>query len=54
MVFYLYKTNQEFELYSSILAEAHVIKNRDTATSIAVRALNGKFKWAISGTPLHK
>ncbi|KAF3027762.1 hypothetical protein E8E15_008686 [Penicillium rubens] len=36
-----------------ILDEAHVIKNKDCATSIAVRALRGKFKWVVSGTPLH-
>ncbi|KAJ5782251.1 hypothetical protein N7457_004025 [Penicillium paradoxum] len=36
-----------------VLDEAHVIKNKDAATSIAVRALSGKFKWAMSGTPLH-
>ncbi|KAJ6184963.1 hypothetical protein N7519_006264 [Penicillium mononematosum] len=36
-----------------ILDEAHAIKNKDCATSIAVRALRGKFKWAVSGTPLH-
>ncbi|KAJ5199656.1 hypothetical protein N7491_009546 [Penicillium cf. griseofulvum] len=36
-----------------VLDEAHVIKNKDCATSLAVRALKGRFKWAISGTPLH-
>ncbi|KAJ5951840.1 uncharacterized protein N7479_010253, partial [Penicillium vulpinum] len=36
-----------------ILDEAHSIKNKDCATSIAVRALKGKFKWVMSGTPLH-
>ncbi|CAI7611743.1 unnamed protein product [Penicillium glandicola] len=36
-----------------ILDEAHLIKNKDCATSIAIRALNGRFKWAMSGTPLH-
>ncbi|OQE45050.1 hypothetical protein PENCOP_c002G08413 [Penicillium coprophilum] len=36
-----------------IIDEAHSIKNKDSATSIAVRALRGKCKWALSGTPLH-
>ncbi|KAJ5782252.1 hypothetical protein N7457_004026 [Penicillium paradoxum] len=36
-----------------ILDEAHIIRNRDTKTSIAVRALSAKFKWALTGTPLH-
>ncbi|KAJ5177543.1 uncharacterized protein N7500_000242 [Penicillium coprophilum] len=36
-----------------IIDEAHSIKNKDSATSIAVRALQGKCKWALSGTPLH-
>jgi SNF2 family DNA or RNA helicase len=43
-----------FLLILTRLAEAHVIKNKDCATSIAVRALRGKFKWVVSGTPLHK
>ncbi|KAI2703430.1 hypothetical protein DTO006G1_5376 [Penicillium roqueforti] len=41
------------EWHRIILDEAHLIKNKDSATSIAVRALKGKFKWAMSGTPLH-
>ncbi|KAJ5355842.1 Helicase C-terminal [Penicillium concentricum] len=36
-----------------ILDEAHIIRNRTTRTSIAVRALSGNFKWALTGTPLH-
>ncbi|KAJ5528708.1 hypothetical protein N7527_002101 [Penicillium freii] len=41
------------EWHRIVLDEAHAIKNKDSATSIAVRALKGKFKWAMSGTPLH-
>ncbi|KAJ5496418.1 hypothetical protein N7463_008405 [Penicillium fimorum] len=41
------------EWHRIILDEAHLIKNKNSATSIAVRALKGKFKWAMSGTPLH-
>ncbi|KAJ5160214.1 DNA repair helicase rad5-16 [Penicillium canariense] len=36
-----------------ILDEGHVIKNRDSAVSTAVRALTGVHKWILSGTPLH-
>ncbi|KGO41713.1 Helicase, C-terminal [Penicillium expansum] len=36
-----------------ILDEAHIIRNRMTRTSIAVRSLSGNFKWALTGTPLH-
>ncbi|KAJ5177544.1 Helicase C-terminal [Penicillium coprophilum] len=36
-----------------VLDEAHIIRNRTTRTSIAVRALSGNFKWALTGTPLH-
>ncbi|OQD60056.1 hypothetical protein PENPOL_c029G10411 [Penicillium polonicum] len=41
------------EWHRIVLDEAHAIKNKDSATSIAVRALKGRFKWAMSGTPLH-
>lgn len=34
--------------------EGHAIKNPDSATSIAIRALTGTYKWVLSGTPLHK
>ena len=35
-----------------VLDEAQTIKNPQSKTSIAVRGLNGRFKWAISGTPI--
>ncbi|KAJ5355841.1 hypothetical protein N7517_010450 [Penicillium concentricum] len=43
----------KIEWHRIVIDEAHSIKNKDSATSIAVRALKGKFKWAMSGTPLH-
>ncbi|KAJ5807438.1 Helicase C-terminal [Penicillium robsamsonii] len=43
----------KIEWHRIILDEAHLIKNKDCATSISVRALEGRFKWAMSGTPLH-
>jgi len=35
-----------------IVAEAQVIKNHTSQTSIACRALMAKHRWAISGTPV--
>ncbi|KAK5059947.1 hypothetical protein LTR84_009830 [Exophiala bonariae] len=35
-----------------VLDEAHQIKNPTSKTSIAVRALTGTFRWAITGTPI--
>lgn len=34
--------------------EGHAIKNPESATSIAIRALPATHKWVMSGTPLHK
>ncbi|KAJ6147484.1 hypothetical protein N7497_009466 [Penicillium chrysogenum] len=36
-----------------IILDGHMIRNRNTRTSIAVRALSGNYKWALTGTPLH-
>ncbi|RAL13018.1 putative SNF2 family helicase, partial [Aspergillus homomorphus CBS 101889] len=36
-----------------ILDEGHIIKNYSSAVSLAVRALTGKYKWILSGTPIH-
>ena len=35
-----------------ILDEAHSIKDRRSSTAKAVFALDSKYKWALSGTPL--
>jgi SNF2 family DNA or RNA helicase len=36
-----------------VLDEAHEIKNHRSQRSIAIRELKAKFKWAITGTPIH-
>ncbi|PWY79259.1 hypothetical protein BO70DRAFT_338462 [Aspergillus heteromorphus CBS 117.55] len=36
-----------------ILDEGHLIKNHLSSVSIAVRGLTGRFKWVLSGTPIH-
>ena len=38
--------------YRIVLDEAQAIKNYQSQTSKAVRALDAKFRWAISGTPI--
>ncbi|KAL5338555.1 SNF2 family N-terminal domain-containing protein [Aspergillus crustosus] len=35
-----------------VLDEAHIIKNRKSSVSLAVRALTGRHKWVLSGTPV--
>jgi len=35
-----------------LLDEAHCIKDKNTNTAKAVHALNAKYRWALSGTPL--
>jgi DNA repair protein RAD16 len=41
-----------FLLYSVILDEAHNIKERSTNAAKAAFALDAKYRWCLSGTPL--
>ncbi|QVM07698.1 hypothetical protein D8B26_002390 [Coccidioides posadasii str. Silveira] len=34
--------------------QAHEIKNHASKTSLAVRMLSGRFRWIVTGTPVHK
>jgi transcription termination factor 2 len=36
-----------------VLDEAHTIRNHKSQTSIAVYALKAKYRWALTGTPIH-
>ncbi|KIW44355.1 uncharacterized protein PV06_05369 [Exophiala oligosperma] len=42
----------KMKFHRIVLDEAHAIKNHNSKTSIAVRGLTGKFRWAITGTPI--
>lgn len=35
-----------------ILDEAHTIKNKDTSIAKVITKLQGRFKWAVTGTPI--
>ncbi|KAK5274505.1 hypothetical protein LTR99_004787 [Exophiala xenobiotica] len=42
----------KIKFHRIVLDEAHAIKNHTSKTSVAVRALTGTFRWAITGTPI--
>lgn len=46
--------SQTTRVQANQVLEGHIINNYTGQTSIAVRALTGKFKWILSGTPVHK
>jgi hypothetical protein len=39
--------------YRIVLDEAHVIKNHHSHTSLSCNALQGKYRWALTATPVH-
>jgi SNF2 family DNA or RNA helicase len=41
-----------FHWHRIILDEAHIIRNRTTATAKAIASLHATYRWAISGTPI--
>lgn len=44
-----------FEIYWTriVLDEGHLVRNKDTIRADAVLNLAGKYKWVVSGTPIH-
>ncbi|KAI9694114.1 MAG: hypothetical protein M1822_003385 [Bathelium mastoideum] len=52
-----YENNRGFfhrtKFYRVVIDEAQYIKNHRARTSIACRGLMGKYRWAMSGTPIH-
>ncbi|RAK99458.1 putative SNF2 family helicase [Aspergillus ibericus CBS 121593] len=43
----------QIRFYRVVLDEGHIIKNHLSSVSVAVRALTGRYKWILSGTPVH-
>ncbi|KAL9089450.1 MAG: hypothetical protein Q9165_005771 [Trypethelium subeluteriae] len=41
------------KFYRIVIDEAQYIKNHQARTSVACRGLMGKYRWAMSGTPIH-
>ncbi|KAF2240091.1 hypothetical protein EV356DRAFT_438057 [Viridothelium virens] len=52
-----YEQNRGFfhrtKFYRIVIDEAQYIKNHQARTSVACRGLIGKYRWAMSGTPIH-
>ncbi|KAI1420125.1 P-loop containing nucleoside triphosphate hydrolase protein [Xylaria sp. FL1777] len=42
----------KIKFWRIVLDESHNIKNNDSQTSIACQNLNGRYRWALSGTPI--
>ena len=42
----------QMDFYRVVLDEAHAIKNYKSRTSLACQALNSRFRWALTGTPI--
>ena len=43
----------QIEWHRVVLDEAHYIKNPNTRTSESCRGLKSKYRWAMTGTPIH-
>lgn len=49
---YLMRRKSKMIVRTVLTLIRHVIKNRNSATSQACQALMGKYRWALSGTPI--